>query len=164
MDNFFSDLEGLRLSMEIETRGREFYRNALEKATKQEHKDLFTLLMTEEVVHLETFTKIFNTIADRKEAHSADYLFDADTSRYLTVLAESHVFPKVAESKSVIAEFTSVQAILQRAMQAEKDSVLLYDEMSRHAKFADSKKVFEMLKAEEQTHVVKLRKMMLDHA
>ena len=77
---------------------------------------------------------------------------------------ESHVFPKVAESKAVIAELTTVQAILQRAMQAEKDSVLLYDEMSRHAKFEDSKKIFELLKAEEQTHVVKLRKMMLEHA
>ncbi len=159
MENYFSDLEGLRLAMEVETRGREFYRHAHQHATQQEHKDLFLLLMTEELQHLETFTKIFNIIAERKEAHSTDYLFDHESSRYLTVLAESHVFPKEADAQAKIAELKTIQAILQTAMQAEKDSILLYDEMANHAKFEDAKKIFQVLKAEEQTHVVKLREM-----
>ena len=159
MQNYYSDLEGLRLGMEIETRGKEFYRYAYEHAKEKEHKDLFLFLMQEEEQHLDTFTKIFNIIEDRKEAHSADYLFDADSSRYLTVLAESHVFPKQDKVQSVIADLNSVQAILQTAMQAEKDSILLYDEMATHAKFEDARKIFTVLKAEEQSHVVKLREM-----
>ena len=160
MANYFSDLEGLRLGMEIETRGKEFYRVAYEQASQQEQKDLFLFLMQEEVQHLETFTKMFNIIAARKEASSAEYLFDADTSRYLTVLAESHVFPKKDQAQAVIGELKTVKAILQTAMQAEKDSVLLYDEMAIHSKFEESRKIFTVLKAEEQSHVVKLREMM----
>lgn len=66
--------------------------------------------MQEEEQHLDTFTKIFNIIEDRKEAHSADYLFDADSSRYLTVLAESHVFPQQDKVQSVIAELNKRQS------------------------------------------------------
>lgn len=159
MENYFSDLEGLRLAMEIETRGREFYRYAYEHVTQQDHKDLFLLLMNEEISHLETFTKMFNEVACRKEAHSTEYLFDPDVSRYLTVLAESHIFPKQSAVEKMIAELSNIQAILRTAMQAEKDSILLYDEMARQAKFDDTKRIFEALKAEEQGHVVKLREM-----
>ena len=74
-------------------------------------------------------------------------------------MAESHVFPKQDKVQSVIAELNSVKAILQTAMQAEKDSILLYDEMATHAKFEDARKIFIVLKAEEQSHVVKLRQM-----
>lgn len=159
MENCFSDLEGLRLAMEIETRGREFYRYSYQHVTQQEHKDLFLLLMNEEISHLETFTKIFDEVAGRKEAHSTEYLFDPDVSRYLTVLAESHIFPQESAVESTVVELNSIKAILRTAMQAEKDSILLYDEMARHSKFDDAKKIFEALKAEEQGHVVKLREM-----
>ncbi|SDL47815.1 hypothetical protein SAMN04488502_1014 [Dendrosporobacter quercicolus] len=40
----FSDLEGLRIAIEIEARGCEFYQQAYEKAQKAEHKDTFILL------------------------------------------------------------------------------------------------------------------------
>jgi len=155
----FSDLEGLRIAMEIEARGRAFYTEAYKHAEKSEHKDLFLLLRDEEVQHLEKFTSIFEQVKTNKEAHTEEYLFDVDTSRYLTVLAEAHVFPKQEEAAAKIASLQSVAAILDVAMQAEKDSILFYDELARNAKFAEAKEVFQLLKEEEQTHVVKLRAM-----
>lgn len=38
MQNYYSDLEGLRLGMEIETRGKEFYRYAYEHAKEKSTK------------------------------------------------------------------------------------------------------------------------------
>lgn len=155
----FSDLEGLRIAIEIEDRGREFYSEAYKQAEKPEHKDLFLLLRDEEVQHHATFSKILDAVTANKEAHSEEYLFDPDTSRYLTVLAEEHVFPPKATAAAKIAELKSVSAILSLAMQAEKDSILFYDELAKNAKFEDAKNIFKVLKEEEQTHVVKLREM-----
>lgn len=159
MDNWYSDLEGLRIAVEIEARGREFYREALEQAKGQNEKDLFMLLMNEEIHHYTAFSNIFEQLKGKKEAHTEEYLFDPEVSRYLTVLAETHVFPEMDKAKAVIAELKTVKAILQLAMQAEKDSVLFYDELAKHAKFTDAREVFALLKAEEQTHVVKIREM-----
>jgi rubrerythrin len=159
MENLYNDLEGLRIAVEIEARGREFYRQALEQAATQEQKDLFLLLMNEEIHHLNAFTDIFNKVKETKEAHSDEYLFDPEVSRYLTVLAESHVFPAIDKARQTIAELKTIQGILALAMQAEKDSVLFYDELANNAKFPEAKKIFALLKAEEQTHVVKIREM-----
>lgn len=160
MENLFSDLEGLRIAVEIETRGREFYHQAYQQASQPAHKELFLLLMNEEIHHQEKFTEIYNVVKARKEAHADDYLFDPDTSRYLTVIAEHHVFPRPADAAQKIAELKTVEAILATAMHAEKDSILFYDELAAHAKFAEARQIFAALKAEEQTHVVKIREMM----
>jgi rubrerythrin len=159
MQNLFNDLEGLRIAIEIENRGKAFYCQAYEQATQQAHKDLFLLLMNEEIHHEKAFTDIFNKLKENKEAHSEDYLFDPEVSRYLTVLSEHHVFPAASAAKEKIAEFKSVADILQTALQAEKDSILFYDELARNSRFDDAKKVFQILKAEEQEHVVKIREM-----
>ena len=95
-----------------------------------------------------------------KEAGSEEYLFDEDTSRYLTVLAEGHIFPTAKNATVKIAEATTVVEILRMAIQAEKDSILFYDELATHSKFPEAKKIFLILKAEEQTHVVKLRQIL----
>ncbi|MEG6586530.1 ferritin-like domain-containing protein [Dendrosporobacter sp. 1207_IL3150] len=159
-ENLFSDLEGLRIAIEIEARGRDFYQAAYNKVEKEEHKNAFMLLKNEELHHLEKFTKIFNKIKENKEADSAEYLFDQETSRYLTVLAEDHIFPKSENADAIINKLTTIDEILRMAIQAEKDSIIFYDELSLKAKFEDSRKIFTILKAEEQTHVVKLREML----
>lgn len=159
MSNLFNDLEGLRIAMEIETRGKEFYRQAYEQAVKQEHKDLFLLLMNDEVDHYNTFKKIFTVLKERKEANSDDYLFDHESSRYLTVLAESQVFPREEQAQGMIAGLKTISAILETALQAEKDSILFYDELAKSAKFEDARKIFNTLKTEEQAHAVKIMEM-----
>lgn len=156
----FSDLEGLRIAISIEASGRDFYQQAYDQATEKSHKDLFHLLKSEEVVHYETFSKIFAQISENKEAGSDEYLFDEDSSRYLTALAEGHIFPTAENAKVKLAEATTVVEILRMAIQAEKDSILFYDELATHSKFPEAKKIFTILKAEEQTHVVKLRQIL----
>ncbi|HEY3424386.1 MAG TPA: ferritin family protein [Negativicutes bacterium] len=156
----FSDLEGLRIAMEMEVEGRDFYQQAYESVAKQEQKDLFLMLKNEEIHHYETFSKIYSKIKQNKEIESDDYLFDADSSRYLTILVEDYIFPKKDKAKAKIAEFKSMETILQAAIQAEKESILFYDALANESKFEEAKKIFIILKAEEQTHVVKLTEML----
>lgn len=156
----FSDLEGLRIAIEIEARGCEFYQQAYEKAQKAEHKDTFILLKNEEIHHQEKFTQIFNKLKQNKDAGAAECLFDPETSRYLTVLAQEHIFPRTEDIAAKLNELTTIDGILRMAIQAEKDSILFYDELAAKAKFEDARKIFAVLKSEEQTHVVKLREML----
>jgi rubrerythrin len=162
METLFNDLEGLRIAVDIETRGQEFYRQASSYATKAKYKEIFLMLMDEENQHRQTFMKIYNKIKEQKETMNDDYLFDPDTSRYLTILSEGHVFPDAEQAAQMIAKLDTVGAILKVAIQAEKDSILFYGELARSAKFDEAKKIFELLRQEEQKHVVKLR-LMLDH-
>lgn len=156
-EQLFSDLEGLRIGIAIEEYGRNFYQQAYELAQKQEQKKLFLMLKGEEVLHLETFTKLYEELKTKKEAGSDEYLFDVEASRYLTVLAEGHIFPIGKQAEVTLSKAITVEEILNMAIQAEKDSILFYDELAKQSKFDVAKQVFLRLKEEEQGHVVKLR-------
>ncbi len=158
-EKLFSDLEGLRIAMEIEDRGRNFYQKAYENAQKPEHKDLFLLLKHEEVAHYETFKRMYEQLKTEDASNDMEYLFDQESSRYLTVLAEGHVFPDNESAAAAVAKLNTLEEVLKLALQAEKDSILFYDELARQSKFEKAKQVFLRLKEEEQTHVVKLREM-----
>lgn len=158
-EKLFSDLEGLRIAMEIEDRGRNFYQKAYENAQKPEHKDLFLLLKHEEVVHYETFKSMYEQLKAEEGSNDTEYLFDQEASRYLTVLAEGHVFPDNENAAAAVAKLNTLEEVLKLALQAEKDSILFYDELARQSKFEKARQVFLRLKEEEQTHVVKLREI-----
>jgi len=156
VETLLSDLEGLRMAMEIEKRGFVFYQKAYHKFKDVQVKALFKTLMEEEEQHLETFREIFDQIAADKEAHSTEYLFDPEVSGYLTVLVDSHVFPLEQDADHVISELATVEKIIKLAMGAEKDSILLYTELANCSKFKNTKAVFLQLKKEEQNHVTEI--------
>ena len=153
----FTELEGLRVAIEIEKRGHEFYNQAYSQAQKDEHKELFLLLRDEETDHKAKFQKVFDKVQENKA--ECDVSFDIETSAYLSALASVHVFPKAEAAAETISKLKTIDAILAVAMQAEKDSILLYDELAGKSKSEEARKVFAALKAEEQQHVVKLREM-----
>lgn len=152
-----NELDGLQVAIEIEKRGHEFYQQAYDQAQKDEHKELFLLLRDEETHHLEKFQKVFNKVQTTKT--ECEIPFEAETAAYLSTLAADPVFPKVEDASNEISKLKTIDAILAVAMQAEKDSILLYDELADKSKSDEARKVFAALKAEEQQHVVKLREM-----
>ncbi|HWR40213.1 MAG TPA: ferritin family protein [Patescibacteria group bacterium] len=160
-EKLFSDLEGLRIGMEMEVEGRDYYQQASEKVDNPEHKALFQLLKQEEMGHYEAFSKMYATVRENKQVESDEYLFDADSSRYLTVLVEDHIFPKKQRAQKAISEMKTTEDILRSAIEAEKNSILFYDELAAQSKFEDARKIFTALKAEEQTHVVKLTRLLV---
>lgn len=154
-NKLYNDLEGLKVAIQIEKRGHSFYQQAYIQAQKEEHKEIFLLLRDEETHHLEKFTQIYNKV----QAGERNTDFDEKTSKYLSVLASNHVFPETEEAAKKISELRTIDAILATAMQAEKDSILFYDELAAKAVNSDARKVFAALKTEEQQHVIKLREM-----
>lgn len=157
MENLFSDLEGLRIAMEIEQIGADFYQKAYEEADEAKLKEVFLLLKEEESRHFSVFGKLYDKIKNNKEYIGDEYLFDTECSRYLTVLAEGHIFPSRAKMLIKIGEMGSMEDVFDVAIQAEKDSILFFAELADKAKFEETRKIFTILKTEEQGHLIKLR-------
>jgi rubrerythrin len=153
----FNELDGLRIAIEIEKRGHEFYQQAYGHAQKDAHKELFLLLRDDENHHREKFEKLFDKVNGTKSEN--DLPFDEETSRYLFTFSDHLIFPQKEDAAPTIAGFKTFDAILSVALQAEKDSVLLYDELAVKSRSEEAKKIFAALKSEEQRHVVKLREM-----
>lgn len=177
--NYFSDLEGLRIAIDIEKNGFEFYQKAYERTSNLEHKLLLGFLMQEESNHAAQFQAIYEKLKQNKTASDGEYLYDAEVSRYLQVLVEALIFPQnnpfadnpelangVLESGwqrqtpgENATDKVSLSTILRIALQAEKDSILFYDEMVKNARFPEAKQIFATFKAEEQGHVEKIQAM-----
>lgn len=177
--NYFSDLEGLRLAMEIENQGFEFYRVAHNRINNPKHKLVFSFLMQEESDHSVQFESIYKVLRQNKSASEEDYLYDPEVSRYLQILVEAHIFPQrdtfIHDSKIANGVLQTgwkwqtpgqecpgqltTKAILRIALQAEKDAILFYDEMKNNAQFPETKQIFTELKAEEQSHVEKIQRL-----
>jgi rubrerythrin len=157
---YFSDLEGLRIAMGMEENGYAFYKKAQEASRREEHKALFAKLAEEESIHLKKFTQMYNDLKAKKQAESDEYLFDADASKYLTALSSPEMFTEdaAAELKKSVK---TVRELLKMAIQDEKEAVLFYDALAKNSKFEDTKKIFSALKAEEQSHIVRLRDILL---
>lgn len=167
------------MAINIEKQGFEFYRRAYDRTTDSQHKLLFSFLMQEELNHSARFESMYNTLKQNKKANDEEYLFDAEVSRYLQVLIETCIFPQYnpfandPEIANGVLETgwkgqtpgqsrphqLTTKTILRIALQAEKDSILFYDEMMNNAKFPEAKQVFAELKTEEQTHVEKLQEL-----
>ena len=158
MESNLNDLEGLRIAMDIESRGYRFYQMAYDKFSDPKTKELFKTLRDEEEVHLQTFTKYFEEIEKTKEAHSTEYLFDDEYSGYLTALAETHVFPKEKDAAQALSAIKTPVDALRLALQAEKDSVLFYGELVECSKFESAREVFGRLREEERHHTVAIAK------
>ncbi len=58
------ELEAIRIALEMEKKGYEFYREAAEKATEQKEKRLFEVLLKEEERHYQILNNTYNFLED----------------------------------------------------------------------------------------------------
>ena len=157
--NYFSDLEGLRIAIDMEERGHAFYRSAYDHSADAAQKALFAKLASDEAQHLRQFTELYQEVKTKSGSDGDEYLFDADFSKYLTALTAPHIFPKHKEITLNLAGKNAAE-ILNLAIHDEKEAVLFYDALAQNAKFDNTRKIFETLKREEQTHIVKLNELL----
>lgn len=159
MSALVTDLDAIRFAVDLEARGAEFYREAAKRMENEEQRNLVLLLMGQTNEHLESVKKMLAFVQIGKDGSPAETL-DAETSSIIRALGASISFPAEAQAAQKIAECTSISAILEIALQGEKDSVLLYEKIATSAKSSDIRKIFNAIRAEEQIHVQKLVEML----
>lgn len=147
----FSADDIFELAEDIEINGAEFYRNAAANISNKAHKDMLTGLADMEVEHKKTFEQMRLELKGREKTETA---FDpeGDAASYLQALADIRVFFEKPLDTS------QMENILKDAIQAEKDSIVLYLGMKEMVPEKFGKNRIDKIIKEEMGHIRMLSK------
>lgn len=134
------------MAEDIEVNGADFYKNAAASVADQSHKDLLIGLADMEVEHKKTFEQMR---AELSKQEKVETVFDpeGDAANYLKALADIRVF----FDKDI--DTSTMENILKAAIQAEKDSIVLYLGMKELVPEKFGKNRIEKIIREEMGHI-----------
>lgn len=147
----FSDAEALKIAMNIEEEGLEFYSLLMKSAKDDKAKDIFSELASAEKKHFALFQKMYLELTS--PANPVQGCEDYTVDLYLKDLVDTGIFTKKGAAKRIVAEIKTDIDALRIGIQAEKDSILYYTEAAKNTKHEGGKKAFEQLIYEEKKHL-----------
>ena len=147
----FNDAEALKIAVNIEEEGLEFYSTLVKNAKDRKVKEIFSKLASDEKEHLARFQKALLEITDSASRTQGceDYTVDL----YLRYLVDTGVFTQKGEAKRIALEIKTDIDALRIGIQAEKDSILYYTEAAKNTKYPAGKMALEQLANEEKKHL-----------
>ena len=147
----FNDAEALKIAVNIEEEGLEFYSTLMKNTRDSKVKEVFSKLASDEKDHLARFQKAYLELTSPTSSVQGceDYTVDL----YLKYLVDTGVFTKKGEAKRLATEIKTDVDALKIGIQAEKDSILYYNEAAHNTKYPAGKMVFEQLANEEKKHL-----------
>ena len=152
------DVFGYALNAERD--GMNFYLKAARKFKGEEFlKDVFSRLAKEEAKHMETFIGL-RAKMEGKDIGECFRIPEVD--EYLESIIQEGLFPKGENATKRLEKIKSVGEACAMAMQTEKNSVLLYSELSKLTKDKEQKKILERITKEEKAHLVMVRGLRAD--
>ena len=139
-------LEALKIAVQMEIDGKEFYQKVAQGTGNQLGRELFQSLAAEEDVHRQKFEEIFDAIRSKKAWPETD--FQPDLGRRLRT-----IFARATEEggSNVKAPATELDAV-KTAMDMENKSHDLYVSRSQTATYDAEKDFYQTLAAEEKEH------------
>lgn len=152
MPHIYSEVEGLRIAVEMERRGEDFYRLAAKVSRSEEMIALLNSLANDEVRHGQEFQRLVDcALSDGGD----DCAYDAETSVVLTAIAADIAFPGglMALRRSGLDD---PRAVLADAIQSEKDSILFYTELANCARDERHRATFQEIARQERGHLARL--------
>jgi rubrerythrin len=135
----------------IEQRGIQLYTDAANSLKNEPARNILLHLAEQERRHEAYFRKLKEEV--HKDSRRRIEL-DDETIGYLSALTKSEIFP--GDDKEFKERFKTLKDAAAFGMQAEKDSILFYVELSRHAWDEQSANVLQAIIREEKKHLVQL--------
>ena len=157
MFHVFSDLEGIRIAIEMERRGESFYRRAAKVSKSQDTVEMLLCLAADEMYHKAEFERLYKL--ESESGNMSDKAYDDETNAYLTAIAAEVVFPRGLMALKDEG-FENPEAVLQNAIASEKDSILFYSEMQDRASDQHAKDVFGEIIRQERGHLFRLQRQL----
>ncbi len=148
----FSDREGIRIAIEMETRGEAFYRRAARVSKSEQTVALLDALAKDEMNHRAEFERLYNSEA----AHLSDAEYDEETNAYLSAVAADVVFPSGLMGLRDQG-FESPEAVLKYAIDSEKDSIMFYTEIQNKTCDPHAQAIFGEITRQERGHLFRLQ-------
>ncbi len=116
--------EILEFAVYIEERGYEFYVGAMKKFSAPEATRLFQYLADEEFKHEKVFNKLMQQSGDFKKRDA-----DPEHRAYLKEYCKAHALGDREAIAEKLARLSTLEDILDLAMDFEKDSIVFFSEL-----------------------------------
>lgn len=153
MAHGYTDLDGLKMAVEMEKRGAKLYRHAIKLSVHPDVTALLSRLERDELHHQATFAEHYNRRA-RELGDGAAY--DAESGAFLSAVAADVVFPDGLLGMALNQTLDSVRSVLDEAIQAERDSIGFYEDMAQNTLDPLSRQVFLDIALDERVHLKEL--------
>lgn len=141
----FSDLEALKIAIEMERRGESFYETCAKITKSAEATAVYKRLAADERAHAQEFERLLEKVGD--EAYSEE------ASAYLSAIAADIVFPGglMALTRN---GFDAPADAINEAMRSEKDSIMFYTELKKHTRDEAARLTLEDIIKQEESHLL----------
>lgn len=149
----FNDIEALKIAREIELRGADIYARALKIAKKDDVRKILEKLHSDELQHAAVFEQLSEQAL--KHAEDAEY-YTEEASLFLSAFAAEIAFPGGLMKLGADNGFDDPRAVLAHAVQAEKNSILFYQEVMAASSNETLKKYLGDIAREERSHLMGL--------
>jgi rubrerythrin len=149
----FNAEEILEMAVQIERNGIKFYKKAAGILPDKKTKKFLLDLADMEAEHEKTFTEMKNQLTER-EKEPAVYDPDDQGALYLHATADGHVFNPKADIDKQLTGKETVEQVFNKAIQAEKDSIVFYLGLREFVSQKAGKEKVEKVIKEEQSHIV----------
>ncbi|OCL28549.1 rubrerythrin family protein [Orenia metallireducens] len=154
MSTQFNALEILKIAMNVEKQGENFYKRCVEVNSEPEVKAVFKELQEDEQEHYQYFKRLLEIFDEEDKSITRDYLYDPEVNQYLRALVDTKIFPDDEEVTDDIAH--NLLEAIEVGIKAEKNSLLLYSELLEMEIDEQTLDALEKLIIEEKRHLIKL--------
>ena len=152
MATFFSGDEIIKMAVQTEETGYEFYKLAQENAKSAKLKDLFNYLADAELRHKETYLGLKDAIAEAPQGVPIDW---DELGLYIKAMTDSSFFVGSDKNINLAAQTKDEKEAVDFAIGFEKDTLLFFYQILDIVKSAN-KPVVEKIVQEEKEHIKKL--------
>jgi rubrerythrin len=139
-------LEGLKIAIQMEIDGKEYYLKTSQKSSNKLGKKLLESLAAEEDVHRQKFEEIYNAIRNNKDWPVTD--FQPDKGKKLKTLFTTATEDIATTTKGPETELNAIQT----AMDMESKSYDFYQSQAKDASYDAERDFYKLLAAEERQH------------
>ena len=144
----YSACEIIKVAIEIEKNGYQFYTEAAKLTRSNSVAELFRSLAQEEIQHQAFFEGLAKLISCKDNGITPP-------DEYLSAIADASIIQQKRGMKAIAEKRLSDQEALDIAVQVEKNAILYYTELLRFVTEKE-KGMVEELVAEEKRHLTKL--------
>ncbi len=141
--------EAIKMAIQMERDGYDFYKKAAAQTSSKMGETIFQTLANDELVHLDTFQKIFEDRVGKEEWNSL-----VDSSKKYANLS---VFPKDLKSTEGAGPDTNELDALHMAMNSEKEAIDFYSGILEKTQDVEVKKIIDEIIKQEKNHYLLLQ-------
>lgn len=152
----FSAEETLKIAIEIEENGKQFYEGMVPEVEEPELEDLFQDLAVQEVNHKNTFREMLGEAELERGEDINSLLYGSLEDSYLKALADSKIFNPANENIQAAKRAGGRDELLTIAISLEKDTILYYYEILELGKSSEDRDLIKKIIEEEKSHVRRL--------